>query len=322
MRTREQTIMDTQAESASEGYVITRQPSWQQHLFRRMMPLFYAHTNRKQPLADQRAEMDRLSRFMLMPRGITTQKMSIGDMSALWITPANALPGRAILHAHGGGFITGSRHTHRALVARIAAACRARALVYDYRLAPEHPHPAALDDTMAAYDWLIDAGFTPEQIVLCGDSAGGALVLLALLKLRDAGAVIPSAAVCLSPVTDLTGSGETMISNAERAVLLKPENLTGTPRYVGTSDASSGGVSPLFADLHSLPPLLILAGSIEILLSDATRFADKALAAGVAVTLEVWPGMWHDWPVFAPFLPEARDAIRRIGAFVDATHGD
>ncbi|MCC6613035.1 MAG: alpha/beta hydrolase [Anaerolineae bacterium] len=315
--------MERQAETKplDEHYLIARKLSWQQQLFRRVIPWLRDYANRDQTLAAERAEMDRLSRFMLMPRGVTTQTVMVGDMPATWITPANAVPGRALLHAHGGGFITGSRQTHRALVARLTLACRARALVYDYRLAPEHAHPAALDDTLAAYSWLRGAGFAPAQIILCGDSAGGALVLLALLKLRDAGDPLPSSAVCLSPVTDLTGSGETMISNAERAILLKPEHLTGMPHYVGAQDASSGQVSPLFADLHDLPPLLILAGSIEILLSDATRFADKALAAGVDATLEVWPGMWHDWPVFAPFLPEAQDAIRRIGAFVEAVQG-
>lgn len=308
----------TRTTAADDRFLVARKPSWQRLLFPILLRWLESRIDKSKPIIEQRADLDRASRAMWMPHGVKAEAIRVGNMPAAWITPANAVPGRTILYAHGGGFITGSVHTHRALVARLALACRARGLLFAYRLAPEYAHPAAADDTVAAYKWLLDQQIAPDQIVLMGDSAGGALVLLALLRLRDTGDPLPAAGVCLSPVTDMTGSGESMTRNAKRAVMLKPKDLTGTPQYVGSSDPASGDISPLFADLHGLPPLLILAGTREILLDDSIRFAEKALHAGVDVTLEVWPEMWHVWPVFAPFLPEAVQAIDRIGAFVEA----
>jgi acetyl esterase/lipase len=188
-------------------------------------------------------------------------------------------------------------------------------LAVDYRLAPEHPFPAALDDCLTAYIWLLTEGTSPREIVIAGDSAGGNLTLATLLALHDAREPLPAAAVCISPVTDFEGTGETFRTNKD-PVLTAEFALAVRRHYAGGQDPKVPLLSPLHADLHDLPPLLLHAGGDEILLSDSTRFADKARASGVAVTLSIWPRMWHVWHLFAPFLPEAREAVGAIGAFV------
>jgi acetyl esterase/lipase len=299
------------------GYLVTGRLSWQSRLFRSAAKWLRSRLDYAKPIEEQRADFVKLTRQARMPRRVEVRDDVVEGLRAQWLIPAQTVPGRTIMHAHGGGWVLGSCDTHRAWVARIAVVCRARALLFDYRLAPEHPYPAALDDTAMMYRHLLQSGVDPGGIVLTGDSNGGTLVLSALVALRDAGDPLPAGAVCLSPTTDMTVSGETVKSHAGRAPFLKPEDLVGNPQYVGDNDPASPSLSPLFADLSGLPPLLIQVGYDEILLSDSTRFAERARRAGVDVTLEVWEGMWHAWHSFAPFLPEARRAIERIGAFVD-----
>jgi acetyl esterase/lipase len=253
---------------------------------------------------------------------LKTEPEDVNGIPGEWITPPRVAGGRTILYLHGGWFLLGSIQTHRNLAGNIAAAAQARALLIDYRLAPEHPFPAGLDDAYTAYSWLLAHGTQPNQIILAGDSAGGGLVLSLLLTLRERGIALPAAGVCLSPVTDLTFSGESWKLNAKKDLVVNPHIVEQIPSlYLSGADPCLSLASPLFADLHGLPPLLIQVGSDEVLLSDSTRFAERARLSGVEVTLEVWPNMPHVWQIAASLLPEARQAVGRIGEFMSLVDG-
>jgi acetyl esterase/lipase len=252
---------------------------------------------------------------------VNCQPVDAGGVKAEWIVPPNAAADRVILYLHGGGYVMGSINTHRAMVARIARASQARALALDYRLAPEHPFPAAVDDATAAYRWLLTQGYQPSKIVISGDSAGGGLVLAALVALRDAKVALPACAVPISPWTDMEGTGASMKTNASKDPMVAPSGGNGglfnmAKAYVANADPKNPLASPLHADYRALPPLLIQVGGTETLLDDSTRVAEKAKAAGVKVDLEVWDEMIHVWHVFAKLLPEGQQAIDRIGQYV------
>lgn len=252
---------------------------------------------------------------------VNSQSVEAGGVKAEWIVPPNASSDRVILYLHGGGYVMGSINTHRAMVARIARASQARALALDYRLAPEHPFPAAVEDATAAYRWLLAQGYKPNKIVIAGDSAGGGLVLATLVKLRDANVTLPACAVPISPWTDMEGTGASMKTNADKDPMVAPSGSNGglfnmAKAYVGNADPKDPLASPLHANYHGLPPLLIQVGGTETLLDDSTRVAEKAKAAGVKVDLEVWDEMVHVWHVFAKLLPEGQQAIDRIGQYV------
>jgi acetyl esterase/lipase len=290
-------------------------PSIQSHILR-----FYLRSQRgidaNASVSQQRADFERAAGSAKMPKGVSVRAAVVGGVLGEWIVPAEMDDESVILYLHGGGYMMGSPKTHQALVARIASASHARALLLDYRLAPEHPFPAAIEDAAAAYHALLDQGTAPEQIVFAGDSAGGGLVMAALLWLRDAGDPLPRAAVCISPFADFTLAGESLITRAKADPYVKREHWSVVKHYLGDNDPYSPLLSPLYGDLRGLPPLLIHVGNDEILLSDSTRLAECAQDAGVDVTLEVWPGMWHVWHFFAPLLPEAQQAIEKIGSFV------
>ena len=252
---------------------------------------------------------------------VNCQPIDAGGVKAEWIVPPNAAADRVILYFHGGGYVMGSINTHRAMVARVARAAQARALALDYRLAPEHPFPAAVDDATAAYRWLLAQGYKPNKIAISGDSAGGGLVLAALVALKDAKVTLPACAVPISPWTDMEGTGASMKTNASKDPMVAPSGGNGglfnmAKAYVGNADPKNPLASPLHADYHGLPPLLIQVGSTETLLDDSTRVAEKAKAAGVEVDLEVWDDMIHVWHVFAKLLPEGQQAIDRVGQYV------
>ncbi len=268
-------------------------------------------------IEQRRAGMERISERV--PADVICEKVLAGGVNAEWIAAPGASADRVILYLHGGGYVIGSINTHRAMVSRIARASNARALAIDYRLAPEHPFPAAVDDTIAAYKWLLAQGYKPGKIVIAGDSAGGGLTIAALLAIRDAGLPMPACSVPISPWTDLEGTGESVRTRAGRDVMVTEENLAHSAKqYYGTHDPKDPLVSPVHANFRGLPPMLIHVGDAEILLDDATRVAKSAKSAGVDVELEVWDDMPHVWHVFAKILPEGQQAIEKIGKFVIA----
>lgn len=227
-------------------------------------------------------------------------------------------PHPIVVYLHGGGWIGGSPKTHRKLGMQFAEAGYLTINV-DYRLAPEHPFPAAVDDTIAAYRWLLAQGYKPGKIVISGDSAGGGLTLAALLAIRDAKLPMPACAVPISPWTDLEGTGESVRTRAARDVMVTQDNLAHSAKqYYGAHDPKDPLVSPVHANFRGLPPMLIQVGDAEILLDDSTRVAKSAKLAGVEVDLEVWDDMPHVWHVFAKLLPEGQQAIDKIGKFVIA----
>ncbi len=266
---------------------------------------------------EQRTRMDEIARRGIrLLKGVTVRIVQAGGVHAEWIEPIGADAHKAILYLHGGGYCLCSLDTHRGLAARLALASGAPVLLIAYRLAPEYPFPAALEDALAAYHWLLGQGLSPANIAIGGDSAGGGLTLACAVSLRDAPTPLPAALVCLSPWTDLTFSGETFRTLAKVDPVLKPGKTPRVDYYAGAHDPAEALISPLFADLHGLPPLLIHVGTDEILLSDSTRLAEKARLAGVNVSIKIWTDMWHVFQVFAPYVPEAQESIDLIGEFV------
>ncbi|MDR3664210.1 MAG: alpha/beta hydrolase [Mycobacterium sp.] len=248
---------------------------------------------------------------------ITSEPVVANGVNAAWICAPEAAADRAVLYLHGGGYIMGSLNTHRDMMGRISRAARARVLGLDYRLAPEHPFPAAVDDTVAGYRFLLDQGLPPARLAIAGDSAGGALTLAALVAGRDAGLPMPAAAVCLSPFLDLEGTGESITTRADVDPIATPEVIdVWAKAYLAGADPRTPLANPLYADLAGLPPLLIQVGDHEVLLDDSTRLAERAQAAGVQVKLEIWPEMIHRWHSYAAVLPEGQQAIEDIGTFL------
>jgi acetyl esterase/lipase len=224
----------------------------------------------------------------------------------------------AIFYVHGGGYISGSCSDHRGIVAKLAQGTALPLLLYEYRLAPEHTYPAALDDTLTAYQWLLAQGVAPAKIIVVGESAGGGLALAALLALRDRGIPLPAAAAVMSPWTDLKHTGDSYRTRADVAIDILGMAEVASVYYAGDHDPALPTISPLYGDLRGLPPLRIDVGDYEILRDDAVRFAEKARAAGVQVQLTVGEGMVHCYPLLAPLFPEATAAMREICAFIQA----
>jgi monoterpene epsilon-lactone hydrolase len=264
-----------------------------------------------------RAGFEQMGAMFPVPPDVKCEPVKAGTVKAEWITAPGAAADRAILYLHGGGYVIGSINTHRSLAAGVSRAAKARVLLIDYRLAPENPHPAAVEDSTAAYRWLLAQGFSPQRIVVAGDSAGGGLTAATLVALRDKGEKLPAAGVCLSPWVDLEGLGESMTSKASVDPMVKKDGLLQLAGlYLGGKDPRTPLAAPLYANLSGLPPLLILAGTWETLLDDASRLAERARKAGVDVTYEPVEGMIHVWQLFAPILDEGQQSIERIGKYV------
>ncbi len=257
-----------------------------------------------------------------VPADVSVEHVSIAKASADWVATPGANADRAVLYLHGGAYVLCSAHAYREMTSRIARAAAARTLVLDYRLAPEHPFPAAIGDAVAAYEFILAQGIKPSNIAIVGDSAGGGLTLATLVTLRDTGSPLPACAVCISPWIDLECAGGTMETKAAVDPLCTRESLIDEARlYLAGANPRNPLASPLYADLRGLPPLLIQVGTEETLLDDAYRLEERAKNAGVRVTLDVFEDMPHVWHVFASYLPEAQQAIDRIGEFV-RTHTD
>jgi monoterpene epsilon-lactone hydrolase len=272
-------------------------------------------------ISDMRAGMEDMAAGAPIPQGSVVKQVDAGGVPAEWVSHNGAGDG-VVLYLHGGGYCIGSLATHRGMAARLVAACRARVLNVDYRLAPEHPHPAAVDDAVAAYRWLLATGVGPEQVVVGGDSAGGGLAVATLLALRDRGDPLPAAGVCLSPWVDLECASGTYETKADLDPMCSKEGLDEmAAAYAGEHGLRHPLVSPLHADLAGLPPLLIHVGTAEVLLDDSVRLAERAREAGVDVRLEAWDDLVHVFQAFAPMVPEAVEAIEGIGAFVQERLG-
>jgi len=270
-------------------------------------------------IAERRAQYERAEKVFPTPAEVKVERVTAPAVPAEWLRPPSAAPGRVVLYLHGGGYVIGSPRSHRHLAAAIAAAARSSALLLEYRCAPEAPFPAAVDDAVAAYRWLLDQGVSAGGIVIAGDSAGGGLTVAALLALRDARLPLPAAGVCISPWVDLTCSGASYATKAASDPIVKRAGVDEMARaYLGTADPRTPLASPLFADLRGLPPLLIQVGSEEVLLDDSIQLAERAKAAGVDTTLEVWEQMIHVWHWFLPMLDEAEEAVAAIGRFAES----
>jgi len=275
-----------------------------------------------------RLEMEEgAKKFGSMPEGITATPVNIpglpDGLNAEWIhaegdAPAPAAGAKAIFYPHGGGYVSGNCVDHRMHVAKFVRDAGIPALLYDYRLAPEHPFPAAVEDTLTAYRWLLEQGVSAQDTIIVGESAGGGLCLCSLVAIRDEKLPLPVAGVALSPWTDLTRSGESYKTNARRDISTLGSWDVWGPYYIGGSDPHHPWMSPVFADLHGLPPVMLQVGTHEILLDDSLTFAEKAKAAGVDVTLSVHAGMVHCFALFAPMFPEATLAWNEVIDYIRA----
>jgi epsilon-lactone hydrolase len=287
---------------------------------RGIMSLVTAHSeNPPQTIAEGRARNDLHGLSVPMARGCVKTTVRAGGVPCERLTPQEALPGRMLLCLHGGGYTQGSAKSHRHFASRIARAARAEALVPDYRLAPEHPFPAAVEDALLAYRWLLAQGFAPERIALVGDSAGGGLALATALAIQAARLPRPAALHVISPWADLTGVPPSYAARAPLDPVVTLESLTRfAALYAGAADRRHPLLSPLYADLSGLPPLLVQVATDEILYEDGLRLAEAARAAGVEVELQVGERMIHVWPLFHEILRAGRAAIREAGAWLDA----
>lgn len=266
---------------------------------------------------ERRQRLDEFGRALGAPDDAKLEPIAIGDVLAEWSATPQANARCAVLYLHGGGYMAGSVVSHRYVAVEIGRAAQARTLALGYRLAPEHPYPAQLNDALAAYQHLRDQGLAPGAIAVGGDSAGGNLALSLLLALRDRGLPLPACAWLISPWTDLTASGATMQSKASVDPMISQPYLLELGRaFAGDNAFADPRISPQFAELAGLPPLLIQVGSEETLLDDAVGLAGRAGAAGVAVTLEIWPEMIHAFPMFFPRVAASRQATKRAGAFM------
>ncbi|RSK31693.1 alpha/beta hydrolase [Hymenobacter metallilatus] len=293
-------------------------PSTQHLLLKQVLTAATGPLARRRPrLPAMRLAFELLSFGQLMPWNVFLEDASVEGMPAEWVRPAGADTSRVLLYLHGGGYVLGSLNTHRALVGTLAQRCGVTALAINYRKAPEYPFPAALEDALLAYRWLLAQGYAPTNIIVAGDSAGGGLALALLVALRDAGEALPAAAVGLSPWTDLMlPSGRLRQVCQEESQVLEALEIRGWgPLYAAATSLKHPLLSPVHAHLHGLPPLLIQISNAEVLGDDVQRFAEKARAAGTPVTLQVFDGLVHWWHLFWRLLPEARTALDQVAAF-------
>jgi acetyl esterase/lipase len=268
-------------------------------------------------VAEVRARFEKMGDFLGGAPDGKCEKVDAGGVPAEWVTAPGCDPARAVLYLHGGGYVIGSINTHRRLAYDISAASGARVLVIDYRLAPEHPFPAAVQDAATAWRWLLQQGFVSSRLAIAGDSAGGGLTLATLVNLRDQKLGLPACAVAISPWVDLEGVGTSITARAAQDPMVQKDGLLWMAGlYLNGKDAKTPLAAPLHADLKGLPPILVQVGTAETLLDDATRIAEKLHAAGGDVRLAIWPNMLHVFPLFAPILSEGRDGCLEIGSFI------
>jgi acetyl esterase/lipase len=266
---------------------------------------------------DVRAAFEAMLATIPFAGDLTSEAVSLGGVPGLRFASPQAAANKALLYLHGGAYVIGSATGYRSLSAELGRAAGAISYAIDYRLAPEHPYPAAIDDAVTAYRALLAQGIPADQIVIVGDSAGGGLTLATLMRLRDAGDALPAAALLISPWADLGCTAESLTAKAVQDPSLTLEGLRATAAlYLNGTDARTPAASPVFGDLHGLPPLLIQVGTAEILLDDAIAVTRRAGQHDVAVDLSIWPHMVHVWHAFAFMLPEGQAAVAQAGAFL------
>jgi epsilon-lactone hydrolase len=273
-------------------------------------------------LSERRQRLDALGGQYPLPADVRVEMADANGVPAEWTVTPEADPSRIVMYLHGGGYAAGSIKSHRHMVAQAGRDARSRTIALEYRLAPEHPFPAALEDAIAGYRFLLSRGFAPDHIAVAGDSAGGGLAVALLVSLRDAGLQLPACAWCISPWVDLTGTGGSMTAKAKVDPMVQQDYLIElAAAYLHGADPCSALASPLYADLTGLPPMLIQVGSAEILLDDAVRLAGRAGAADVRVRLDVWPDMIHVWQLFSHDVTAGRRALAEAGAFIRSHWG-
>jgi len=267
-------------------------------------------------LAETRESFDTEMGRIPLADNVTVESLSFGSVPAEKITPTNVTPGKVLLYLHGGGHVFGSIKSHRHFVSRLAVATKATAWHIDYRLAPEHPYPAAIEDALTAYRAILDSGIAPADLVVGGESAGGNLAAALLLKLKQENLPQPAGLYLLSPWLDMTTTAESYDKVGARDPMITREGIVGVAlAYLG-NQPDTPLASPVRADVAGLPPMLIQVGSEEVLLSDSTTFANNAAMTGIDVSLRVWAGMPHAWPLFHPFLRAGLPAIDEAGAWM------
>jgi len=276
------------------------------------------NTNKQNDIPLLRKGMEGIMARLQMPNGVHFSRFNVNGIPAARFKPQKANENIVMLYFHGGAYALGSVQTHKTLIARIARKAGIYALAIDYRLAPEHPFPADLDDAILAYKWLLDKKYSPKNIIFAGDSAGGGLSLAAILKLKEENLPLPAAAICLSPWTDLLATGNSMQEKAHIDPMLAPKLVHHfADMYAKQQNKQNPYISPLYGDFSDFPPIFIQVGTSEILLDDAKRLATKARQAGVEVELEIWDEMPHVWQACGPYLPESRKAIASIAEYIN-----
>jgi monoterpene epsilon-lactone hydrolase len=270
----------------------------------------------KQPVDVTRERIAKLMSMAKLPQHVRFEKAECDGIKAEWNIPDDVQTNGVILYLHGGAYVSCSIETHRPLVARIAKAAKTKALSIEYGLAPEHPFPAGLNDAIKVYSWLLNQGYDHNKIVIVGDSAGGGLTIATALKLRDLNIALPAAAICMSPWLDLTCSHDSGVRLDKKDLMLSAEAGKIFAGFYAGNDLKNPYVSPYYADLKGLPPLLIHVSDSEIVLDENVGFEKKAKAAGVHIQFEIWKDMTHVWHGYAPILPEAIKAIKKIGSYI------
>ena len=275
---------------------------------------------RASEIAQMRLDADARAKAFVLPSDVRVQPVTANGVPAEWTSTAAADPSSAILYLHGGGYVVCSLDSHRHLAAEVGRAAGTRTLAIDYRLAPEHPFPAPVEDTVAAYRYLLDEGLRPDRIALAGDSAGGGLAVGAMLAIREAGLPLPACGWCISPWVDMEALGQSFTDRAAADPTVQKATIQMMAQwYMGGADPRHPHAAPIHGDLRGLPPLLIQVGAAETLLDDSIALARAAGAADVVVDLQIWPEMIHIWHIFFPMLTAGRRAIAAGGSFVRNT---
>jgi acetyl esterase/lipase len=274
--------------------------------------------NQRRTIEEHRAfSLVNARRMITIPNDVEVKRLEIGRIPTAWVIPAEAKQDKVVLHLHGGGYVLGSIEGYQMMCILMAKTLKMKVLLPEYRLAPENPFPAAVEDAAQAYRWLLALGYQSKDIIVSGDSAGGGLSLAAVMSLRDAGDPLPAAVVCMSPWADLTFKGRSYSAKKKAEVMLREDTLREwAAAYAGGENASHPLLSPIYGNFRAFPPLLIQVGSDEILLDDSIMLAEKAKADGVDVTLKVWDGLWHVWQALGGLIPESEMAFEEIGQII------